>query len=117
MYVLAMLGNTGMGGGTSVEAIRLGLNEYVEAYGRRIVDTDGRLEMSSVSRQIDKGLPLMWACMVEEEVEKTMNQRLGERRRVTDWSVLQDQSRYDRQGPVLQRPQDARRPHADDHRL
>jgi len=88
MYVLAMLGNSGAGGGTSIEALRYGVNDYVEAYHRRIEETDGELnDINDVSKFIDKGLPLMWACNVVKQVEDVMEQRTIARQKVTDWAA------------------------------
>ena len=86
MYVLAMLGNTAAGGGTNPGAIRDGLNDYVESYGRRIEDADSRLEMFNVTKFIDKGLPLMWCCFIEKPVEKSIEQHTAERKTTTDWT-------------------------------
>jgi hypothetical protein len=87
MYVLAMLGNSGMGGGTSLAAIRAGVDSYVESYGRRIETADVPLDVDHVSKFIDQGLPLMWGCFVTKDVEKSINHHSAQRRTVTDWDT------------------------------
>jgi hypothetical protein len=90
MYVLAMLGNSGMGGGTSFAGIRDGVNDYVEAYGRRIESADVPLDVDHVSKFIDQGLPLMWGCFVITDVEKSINEHTIERDTVTDWGSYKE---------------------------
>jgi hypothetical protein len=87
MYVLAMLGNSGMGGGTNTDEIRANLNDYVESYGRRIELADVPLDVAHVSQFIDKGLPLMWTCLVTKDVEKSIDRHTTQRKTVTDWAA------------------------------
>ena len=88
MYVLAVLGNTGFQGGTSVGAIRAGMNNYVSFYGRRIESADVALDIPHVQKFINQGLPLMWTCLVTKETEQKINLHTTERQTLTgpaDW--------------------------------
>jgi hypothetical protein len=85
MYVLAMLGNSGMGGGTNPAALRTGLNDYVSSYGRRIEMASVPIDISHISKFIDQGLPLMWACLATDDSEKSVNLHTAQRKKVTDW--------------------------------
>jgi len=107
MYVLAMLGNTNLGGGASIEAIRAGVNDYVESYGRRIEIADVPLDIVHVSKFIDQGLPLMWTCFVQKDVEKNINLHTGQRKTVTDWDAYKTTLKEGDKGLVID-PQAAR---------
>jgi hypothetical protein len=85
MYVLAMLGNSGMGGGTNPNAIRSGVNDYVGSYGRRIEVADVPLDIAHISKFIDQGLPLMWTCWVMDNIEKDIDLHTSQRKKVADW--------------------------------
>ena len=67
--------------------MRAGVDDYVNAYHRRIEVIDDPLDVLHVSRYIDKGLPLMWTCFVTELGEKEINQHTKARKTVTDWSA------------------------------
>jgi len=85
MYVLAMLGNSGIGGGTNIYALRGGVNDYVGSYGRRIETTNVPLDVSHISKFIDQGLPLMWSCFAMKDIEKDINLHTDQRKKATDW--------------------------------
>lgn len=85
MYVLAMLGNSGMGGGTNPSFIRAGVNDYVGSYGRRIEIANIPLDTVHISKFIDQGLPLMWTCFAMTDIEKDINLHSAQRKKVTDW--------------------------------
>ena len=79
MYVLAMAGNTGIGGGTSISGIVDGAKELVTRSGRRIENAGSRLSTHSVKKYIDRGLPIMWAMYSMDEVNREINARMGRR--------------------------------------
>lgn len=90
MYVLAMMGNTRLGGGTSLGAIRSSVDTYVESYGRRVEVADIPLDVTHISKFIDQGLPLMWGCVVDDDIEKQIDAHTVQRRTVTDWGAYKD---------------------------
>jgi hypothetical protein len=87
MYLLAMAGNTGLGGGTNTAAITASVDIYVKRYGCKIQTVDPALETKNLARYVDKGLPLMWACYVSPTVEKAVTARTAERRKTEDWDA------------------------------
>jgi hypothetical protein len=87
MYLLAMAGNTGLGGGTYVDAITSNVDIYVRRYGCKIQTVDPGLDTKNIARHVDKGLPLMWTCYVSPTVEKAITARTAERRKATDWDA------------------------------
>jgi hypothetical protein len=88
LYVLAIMGQTRLGGGTSTDAMQAGVDAYVSAYHRRIETYDAPLDVSHVARYIDQGLPLMWTCWVTKPVEIQTNEETVKRRKVTDWPSM-----------------------------
>lgn len=87
LYVLAIMGHTGLGGSTSAYLMRAGVDDYVSAYHRRIENYDAPLDVAHVAKYIDQGLPLMWPCWVSEKVEKMTNKNTRDRKTVTDWDA------------------------------
>ena len=79
MYVLAMAGQSGAGGGTSLEAIREGASQSIVAAGRRISQQQVKLDAQSIARYIDKGLPLIWAMFSTDEFNDAANSRQAAR--------------------------------------
>lgn len=79
MYVLAMAGQSGAGGGTSLEAIREGASQSIVSAGRRISQQQVKLDAQSIARYIDKGLPLIWAMFSTDEFNDAANSRQAAR--------------------------------------
>ena len=95
LYVLAIMGQTGFGGGTDIGQMEAGVDDYVSAYHRRIETYDAPLDVAHVAKYIDQGLPLMWTCWVDRPVEVQTFQHSRERKTVTDWSKYADKLRTD----------------------
>jgi hypothetical protein len=95
LYVLAIMGQTGFGGGTSVDQMEAGVQDYVSAYHRRIETYDAPLDVAHVAKYIDQGLPLMWTCWVDKPVEIQTFQHTRERKIVTDWAKYADSLKAD----------------------
>ena len=95
LYVLAIMGQTGFGGGTNIGQMEAGVNDYVSAYHRRIEAYDAPLDVAHVAKYIDQGLPLMWTCWVDKPVEIQTFQHTHDRKMVTDWSKYADKLKTD----------------------
>jgi len=87
MYVLAMAAGTTSDGGTNLEAMIQNVDSLVTLYHRRIDVIPGDLDMRVISKNIDKGLPLMWSCMIHVPLEKAVSKRKRERNNITDWAA------------------------------
>jgi hypothetical protein len=68
MYLLAMVGQSGAGGGTVVEHLIENLRSQVYRKGRRLRDIAVKdLRIRDVQRHIDSGIPLLWRmCSMPE---------------------------------------------------
>lgn len=84
MYVLAMAGDTGAGGGTNISAIVNGVRESVMRGGRRLDPENGKISVRTVQKYIDRGLPLMWAMYSMDAVNADLNSRMDGRSAMTD---------------------------------
>jgi hypothetical protein len=84
MYVLAMAGQTGKGGGTSCDAIAAGARQAIIFSGRSIENISLRIDPVSVARYIDRGLPIMWAMFSTSEFNKAANSRRKARAEMCD---------------------------------
>jgi hypothetical protein len=85
MYVLAMAGGTKFGGGTNCEAIADAVSGLASRAGRSVTMSGSSLEVRNVAKEIDDGLPLMWAMLVNRQFDDVISDRTKAReRRVTD---------------------------------
>ena len=87
MYLLAMVGKSGMGGGTSVEFLMEEVERQVRSKGRRTKTESLReLRVRDVKRAIDDGIPVMWTMRSLPEYNRIANENTAERSRVEDWA-------------------------------
>jgi hypothetical protein len=90
MYVLAMAAGSSPEG-TNLGAMVENVDSLVTLYHRRIDNFSGDLDMRVISKNIDKGLPIMWDCSIHIPFEKAVTRRQAERGRVTDWRQWKEQ--------------------------
>lgn len=92
MYLLAMVGQSNAGGGTSVELLLENLRHQVLSKGRRIKEESIKeLRIRDVKRYIDEGIPVMWRLCSMEAYNKAADQDTAGRAKITDWKGYADQ--------------------------
>ncbi len=84
MYVLAMAAGSDTEG-TNLDAMIANVDSLVTLYHRRIDGFSGDLDMKTIAKNIDSGLPLMWTCDIHVPFEKALSGRQKDREAVTDW--------------------------------
>ena len=84
MYVLAMAGESGYGGGTSVEKLLEGVGNDIKRKGRVFERWSGIIKPKDLAKHIDKGVPVIWALYSTKEFNKTADARTAERKQVTE---------------------------------
>jgi len=84
MYVLAMAGQSGAGGGTSIQGIASGANDAVRRGGRKIETTSIKIDPSTVAKYIDQGLPVMWVMYSTKDYNDIADARTKERDGMSD---------------------------------
>lgn len=88
MYLLAMVGQSQAGGGTSVELLLDGVRRQVYSKGRRTKDeTIKELKIRDIKRYLNDGIPVMWTLHSVEEYNKIANKNTAKRKSVTDWKA------------------------------
>ena len=86
MYLLAMVGESKAGGGTSVETLLEGVRQQVFSKGRRIKEENVKeLRIRDFKRYIDEGIPLMWTMCSVDSYNEVADKNTEKRGRVTDW--------------------------------
>jgi hypothetical protein len=91
MYVLAMAGQTGEGGGTSTAAIAAGARQAIVFAGRTMETASLRLDPVGIARYIDRGLPIMWAMFSTDEFNTAANSRKKPRAEMSDPAAWKQQ--------------------------
>lgn len=79
MYILANAGNTGFGGGTSVNELLQGMAPLIRNKGRSFDAWKGELKLKEIAKYIDKGVPVLWTLFSTDEFNDRANKRLKER--------------------------------------
>jgi hypothetical protein len=88
MYLLAMVGQSKAGGGTSVELLLQNVRSQVYRKGRRTKDeTFKQLRIRELRHYIDQGIPIIWAMCSVESYNKIADDNTAERAKVSDWKA------------------------------
>lgn len=98
MYVLAMAGDTGAGGGSSVTAIAAGAKESIMRSGRKIEAPAIKPDPVVIAKYIDRGLPIMWAMFSTKEYNEIADARTKAREGVADASEIRKAIAESRKG-------------------
>lgn len=81
MYVLAMAAGTLAGGGTYTGAMDESADRLAKRHKKRVEQLKNEMTLKQVSRQIDAGLPIMWACYVQPSWDRSLSARTQARAR------------------------------------
>jgi len=110
MYLLAMVGQTGTGGGTVVEYLLEGIRSQVYSKGRRPKDEDVKdLKIRDVKRYIDQGVPVMWTMCSMDDYNAQADKNTEKRKSVTDWTAYATEIAADAQAFTAKaKPEDNR---------
>jgi len=80
LYLLALLGKTGIGGGTYTSSMENSARALAAAYGRSITSVSSSLDLPKLEAYFARGIPLTWALFVDEETDRDLTRRVKERR-------------------------------------
>lgn len=80
MYLLAMVGESSAGGGTSVDRLLSNIGTDIKRKGRSFDITDGELKMRDIKKSIDSGIPIIWALFSTKEFNEISNERTASRK-------------------------------------
>ncbi len=82
MYLLAMVGETQLGGGTSTSLLLQNIGQDIKRKGRKFDSWRDELSMRTLRRYIDDGIPVMWGMFSTEEFNDIANERTKERKEI-----------------------------------
>ena len=85
MNVLAMAGQTGAGGGTSVSGIQAATYAMIRDAGGTITAKNFSGNIPEIKSAIDAGKPILFTHYSTEEFNRRVNERMAHRVAVTDW--------------------------------
>jgi hypothetical protein len=85
MYLLAMVGQSSAGGGTSVGLLLDKVRSQVYSKGRRTRDDSmKKILIRDIRRYIDDGIPIIWTMCSMPEYNRIANENTAARARATD---------------------------------
>jgi hypothetical protein len=87
MYLLAMAGETQLGGGTSVDLLLENIGQDIKRKGRKFDRWAGELKMRDVKKRIDDGIPFVWALRSTEDFNDLANARSAARKDAADFAA------------------------------
>ncbi|MEX1113902.1 MAG: hypothetical protein WEB53_01540 [Akkermansiaceae bacterium] len=88
MYLLAMIGESKAGGGTSVQVLLENVRSQVYKKGRRTKDEAIKeLRIRDIKRYIDQGIPVMWTMCSVDSYNEIANKNTKQREDIADWAT------------------------------
>lgn len=92
MYLLAMVGESSAGGGTSVEKLLENVRSQVYAKGRRTKDESlKQLRLRDIRRYLDEGIPVIWSLHSDDAYNKIADEDTAKRATVSDWKAYAEE--------------------------
>ncbi|MGJ8654513.1 MAG: SHD1 domain-containing protein [Opitutaceae bacterium] len=79
MYMLSMLGDTAVGGGTGINKLRNRVALYIEQHGLRMRRLSSTLTIKRIAQHIDRGVPMIWTMSSSESFNEFANNYTRER--------------------------------------
>jgi len=79
LYLLALLGKTGVGGGTYVSSMENSVRSLAASYGRTVTSISPSLDLPKLESYFERGIPLTWALCVDERINRDLSLRTKER--------------------------------------
>lgn len=87
MYLLAMAGKTGIGGGTYTSELAAAIGNDIRRKGRTLEGAGNGLDLRKLSRYIDEGIPVIWGMFCTDAFRERAEARTAERKEVKDWAT------------------------------
>ncbi len=92
MYLLAMAGETQLGGGTSVSILFDALERDVKRKGRSLKKwREDEIKIRDIAKYIDDGIPVMWGLYSTEEFNDIASERTKKRADGVPWDSYRDE--------------------------
>ncbi|MDQ8195505.1 C39 family peptidase [Coraliomargarita sp. SDUM461004] len=85
MYILAMAGQTAIGGGTSLSQTIESIDGYVSSHNRSMKKINREIKLRTVQKYIDRGLPIIWTMFSSRDYNEFVNERSIQRLQTSHW--------------------------------
>ena len=79
MYLLALAARTGAGGGTFIDNMHEAVSSLVSANGRELANLGSNLDLRTVSKEIDQGLPIIWHMVSTPDFRRAIHENTARR--------------------------------------
>lgn len=108
MYLLAMVGETQIGGGTNTSLLLENIGQDIKRKGRKFDSWRDELKMRTLKKYIDDGIPVMWGLFSTKEFNETANRRSDARRELAsgDFATYAAQVKSESETNVLPKDTD-----------
>jgi hypothetical protein len=103
MYLLAMAGQTKIGGGTSLSNTINSISDYVSSQNRSMKKLTSEIKVRSVRKYIDRGLPVIWTMFSTSEYNTFVNLHSKNRKQTNDWDAWKKHCRDESRQVELQK--------------
>ncbi len=103
MYILAMAGQTEIGGGTSLSRIIESIDGYISSQNRSMKEMKEPIKLRAVQKYIDKGLPIIWTMFSSQKYNDFINERTSRRVKTSDWAAWKTSTRSETREIELQK--------------
>ncbi|WP_309386295.1 C39 family peptidase [Cerasicoccus frondis] len=90
MYLLAMAGQTNIGGGTSLNNLIEGTEGYLKSAGREMERKKFKLKTNNIAKYIDEGQPILWTMYSTSEFNTLANANTVKRTQIEDIKAWKD---------------------------
>jgi hypothetical protein len=87
MYILAMAGKSGLGGGTNFDTLFNGMKPEMASKSRNVTGWRGPMMMQAIAQRIDDGFPVIWGMYTTPAFNEVVWARTRERKTNTDWAA------------------------------
>jgi hypothetical protein len=87
MYLLAVAGGSGLGGGVSVERMLQTVGRDLKRKGRSFETFGGSLNVKKLAKFLDAGLPVLWRMDSIKAFNQLADERTAQRKSITDWKA------------------------------
>jgi len=91
MYLLAVAGGSGLGGGVSVDRMLQTVGRDLRRKGRSFETFGGAVSLKKLAKHLDDGLPVLWLMDSAESFNELANARTRKRKTITDWAAWKEE--------------------------
>ncbi|MCB1064244.1 MAG: C39 family peptidase [Verrucomicrobiae bacterium] len=111
MYLLAMVGETSIGGGTNTSLLLENIGQDIKRKGRKFDSWRDELKIRTIKKYIDDGIPIMWGLFSTEEFNDIANRRSEARKELKGTEFASYAAQVKSESETASLPKDTSRSH------